>query len=204
MAFLARLLTGMAACWTGWVQGSLRWGWLKPGLICGLTVTLCWMLGSGGIRGALAQEPGQFPNPQQFRAIQQPNNPISFSRADELSAQADAALRAQNFDEAARLLQEVFDAFNTRSNHHQELARVFAGIQNQISESQRELAREVAQRRDQAAYDLAVVYRAAGRSDQAVAQLVQVVASQGPTRDLGRRAYQQLYEIGFTTIPFEG
>ncbi len=174
--------------------------WLKMGILGLVTVAFCWMFGAG----ALAQQPGQIPNPDQFRAIQQPDNPISFSRAEELSAQADAALAAQNYDEAIRLLEEVFAAFNARSNHHQELSRVFAGIQNQISEAQRDLARASAENRDQAAYDLAVVYRAAGRSDQAVAQLVQVVGSQGPTRPLGRNAYQQLYEIGFTTIPFEG
>lgn len=175
--------------------------WIRLGMACVLSLALGW--GFHGI--AMAQEPAQqFPNPQQFRALEQPDNPISFSRAEELSAQADAALQAQNFDEAIRLLEQVFDAFNSRSNNHQELGRAFAGIENQISESQRELAREAAQRRDQAAYDLAVVYRAAGRSEQSVNQLVQVVGSQGPTRDLGRQAYQQLYEIGFTSIPFQG
>ncbi|NJL98146.1 MAG: tetratricopeptide repeat protein [Synechococcaceae cyanobacterium RM1_1_27] len=192
MSPLSRLINRLRCSWDP--------SWFKIGILGVVTVAFCWILGTG----ALAQQPGQIPNPDQFRAIQQPDNPISFSRAEELSAQADAALAAQNYDEAIRLLQQVFDAFNARSNHHQELSRVFAGIQNQISEAQRDLARASAENRDQAAYDLAIVYRAAGRSDQAVAQLVQVVGSQGPTRPLGRDAYQQLYEIGFTTIPFEG
>ncbi|NJK61488.1 MAG: hypothetical protein HC921_01285 [Synechococcaceae cyanobacterium SM2_3_1] len=144
------------------------------------------------------------PNPQQFRALEQSSNPLSFSRAEELSAQANAAIQSQNYEEAIRLLQETFNAYNQRSNFHQQLSTSFAGIQNRITESERDKARDAAQLRDQSAYDLAIVYRAAGRPEEAVAQLVQVIGSQGPTRELGRQAYQQLLEIGFVDTPFDG
>lgn len=142
------------------------------------------------------------PNPQQFRALEQPNNPLSFQRAEDLAVQGNAALQSQNYDEAIRLFQEAFTAYNNRSNFHQEIGRVFSGIDNQIAEEQRNLARDAAQLRDQTAYDLGVVYRAAGKAEESVAQLVQVLASQGPSRDLGLRAYQQLLEIGFVQTPY--
>jgi hypothetical protein len=144
------------------------------------------------------------PNPQQFRSLEQPDNKLSFQRAEELSAQANAALQAQNYDQATQLLTEIFAVYNQRSNYHQQLSKSFAGIQNQISESQREFARVAAELRDKATYDLAVVYRAAGKPEEAVGQLVQVISSQGPTRDLGKQAYQQLLEIGFVDTPFPG
>lgn len=142
------------------------------------------------------------PNPQQFRALEQPENPLSFQRGEQLSAQAEAAIQAQNYDEAARLLLEAFNAYNNRSNYHQEIGNVFSGIENRITEEQRNLAREAAQKRDETAFELALVYRAAGRPEDAVAQLVTVLSSQGPSRDLGQRSYQQLLEIGFVTTPY--
>jgi len=142
------------------------------------------------------------PNPQSLKALEQVTNPLSFQRGQQLSQEAEAALQAQNYDQAIELLQAAFDAFNQRSNYHQQLSRSFAGIQNQISESQRNLARDAAELRDKSSYDLAIVYRAANRSEEAVGQLVQVITSQGPTRELGRLAYQQLLELGFVDTPF--
>lgn len=166
---------------------------------CGLYFGWSW-----GVQAQTQPEGLTIPNPQQFRALEQPSNPLSFSRAEDLSAQANAAIQAQNYEEAIRLLQQTFDAYNQRSNFHQQLSTSFAGIQNRISESERDKARDAAQLRDQSAYDLAIVYRAAGRPEEAVAQLVQVIGSQGPTRELGRQAYQQLLEIGFVDTPFDG
>ena len=66
----------------------------------------------------------------------------------------------------------------------------------------RALALESAEVRDQASYQLAVVYRAQNRPDLAVPLLVEVVQSQQPTRPLGQQAYQQLYELGFVAVPY--
>ncbi len=176
------------------------WARLAFGLLLGL------VLGVGSTLWATAQElpAGQqlIPNPQQFRALEQASNALSVLRAEQLAAEAEAAIQAQNYDQAIELLQQVFNAYNQRSNYHQDLSRAFAGIQNRISEEQRELARVAAQARDEAAYDLAVVYRAAGRPEEAVAWLIQVINSQTPTRELGTQAYQQLLEIGFVSTPF--
>jgi len=141
-------------------------------------------------------------DPQSLKALEQPSSSLSFQRGEQLSREAEAALQAQNYDQAIALLKAAFDAYNQRSNYHQQLSRSFAGIQNQISESQRNLARDAAELRDKSSYDLAIVYRAANRPEEAVGQLVQVIASQGPTRELGRLAYQQLLELGFVDTPF--
>ncbi|MFS8905418.1 hypothetical protein [Synechococcus sp. O70.2] len=184
---------GLAFLPRSWVQ-------LAFGLLLGL------VLGVGSGLWATAQElPARqqlIPNPQQFRALEQPSSALSALRAEQLAAEANAAIQAQNYDRAIELLQQVFNAYNQRSNYHQDLSRAFAGIQNRISEEQRELARVAAQARDQAAYDLAVVYRAAGRPEEAVGWLIQVIKSQTPTRELGTQAYQQLLEIGFVSTPF--
>ncbi|MEM9154134.1 MAG: tetratricopeptide repeat protein [Cyanobacteria bacterium P01_F01_bin.33] len=127
---------------------------------------------------------------------------ISEREAENLMRQADAALGAQNYDRAIELLQQAFTAFNTRSNYYQQLSGVFAGVDNAIADEHRLAARDSAEERDRASYDLAIVYRAADRPEEAIGPLVQVVASQGPTRELGQKAYQQLREIGFVTTAF--
>ncbi|WP_156820026.1 hypothetical protein [Synechococcus sp. PCC 7336] len=145
----------------------------------------------------------EIPDPQQFRALEQAGSNLSFRRAELLLEQANTATDAQNFARAAELLEETFNAFNTRSNYYQELSRSFAGIDNRISDSLRGLAREAAQSRDEVAFELAIVYRADNKAEEAVAQLVQVISSQGPTRDLGVRAYNQLFELGFVDTPYD-
>ena len=151
---------------------------------------------------AAAEQPlvlaqAEVPDPQQFRVLEQNSSDLSLGRAESLMVQARAATDAQDYDTAADLLQEAFNAFNTRSNYYQEISRSFAGINNRISDTLRTQARDAAQLRDEASFELAIVYRAAGKADEAVAQLVQVISSQGPTRDLGTRAYNQLFELGF-------
>jgi hypothetical protein len=56
--------------------------------------------------------------------------------------------------------------------------------------------------RDDATYQLALVHRAQNQPELAVPLLVQIVNSQNPTRDLGKKAYQQLFELGFVDAPY--
>jgi tetratricopeptide (TPR) repeat protein len=173
-------------------------GWFRH-----LLLLVCCLLLIGTPVQAQSTQPGiPITDPQPLKALEQATSTLSVQRAEQLSVEAQNALQAQNYDQAIELLKAVFDAYNQRSNYHQQLSRSFAGIQNQISEAQRNLARDAAEKRDQAAYDLAIVYRAANRPEEAVGQLVQVIASQTPTRELGRLAYQQLFEIGFVDTSF--
>jgi len=116
--------------------------------------------------------------------------------------EARAAATVQNYDLAVRRLQEARQIFNQLSNFYQELFNSFTAIDNRIADSQRRSALETAQLRDEATYQLALVHRAQNKPDLAVPLLVQIVRSQNPTRDLGQRAYRQLYELGFVDSPF--
>ena len=145
----------------------------------------------------------EVPDPQQFRSLEQEDSSLSLLRAEELLQQAQSATQAQDFETAIGLLEDAFNAFNQRSNFYQELSRSFAGIDNRLSDTLRDRAREAAQSRDQTSFELGVVYRAANRPEEAVSQMVQVISSQGPTRELGASAYNQLYELGFVDTPFE-
>lgn len=127
---------------------------------------------------------------------------LSMQGGQRLMNEANQAVSAQNYQLAQKKLQEARTVFNQLSNFYQELATSFSGVDSRVADSQRKKALETAQMRDQATYQLALVHRAMNQPELAVPLLVQIVKSQQPTRDLGKKAYQQLLEVGFVDVQF--
>jgi hypothetical protein len=127
---------------------------------------------------------------------------FSIQGGQRLMAEANSAVSNQNYALAVDKLQQARQVFNQLSNFYQELSASFSGIDTRISNSQRAQALETAQMRDEATYQLALVHRAQNKPELAVPLLVQIVRSQNPTRELGQKAYQQLFELGFVDSPF--
>lgn len=141
-------------------------------------------------------------DPNNLRPTAQNNSLLSLDGGRRLMAEASNAVSSQNYDTAAKKLQEARAVFNQLSNFYQELNSSFSGIDNRVADAQRKKALETAQMRDEASYQLALVHRAQNKPELAVPLLVQIVKSQNPTRDLGKKAYQQLLELGFVDAPF--
>lgn len=157
----------------------------------------------GGMSGtALAQEEPSGADPA--RPLNQVTNSLSLARGQQLMDEASAAIADQNYPLAEEKLKQARDSFNQLSTYYQELAQMFVGVDTQINRSNRDKALETAQLRDQASYQLALVYRSQNKPDQAVPLLMEILRSQQPTRDLGQRAYQQLFELGFVDEPYAG
>ena len=138
------------------------------------------------------------------RSDSQPNTFLSLKGGQNLMSEASAAIDNQQYDVAADKLQKARQVFNQLSNFYLQLFNNFSGIDNRIAQSQRDKALETGQMRDEATYQLALVHRAQQQAELSVPLLVQVVNSQNPTSELGKKAYQQLYEIGFVDEPFSG
>jgi len=141
-------------------------------------------------------------DPNVLRPVTQDNSLLSVPGGQRLMTEANGAVSAQNYTLAANKLQEARQVFNQVSNFYQELATSFSGIDNRLADSQRKKALDTAQMRDDATYQLALVHRAQNKPELAVPLLVQIIRSQNPTRDLGKKAYQQLFELGFVDAPF--
>jgi hypothetical protein len=137
-----------------------------------------------------------------LRPVSQSSSILSIDGGKRLMSEAESAVSSQNYDSAVKKLQEARVVFNQLSNFYQELTGSFSGIDNRVADTQRKKALESAQLRDEATYRLALVHRAQNKSELAVPLLVQIVKSQNPTRDLGKKAYQQLLELGFVDSPF--
>ncbi|MCF4966280.1 hypothetical protein [Nostoc sp. CMAA1605] len=141
-------------------------------------------------------------SPNNLRPTAQNNSLLSIEGGDRLMKEAEQAVAAQNYTQAAKKLQEARQVYNQLSNFYQELNSSFSGIDLRVSDSQREKARITAQKRDEATYQLALVHRAQNQPEFAVPLLVQIIKSQSPTRELGKKAYQQLFELGFVDAPY--
>ena len=141
-------------------------------------------------------------DPYNLRPLSQQTSLLSIQGGQRLIGEADLALSNQNYSLAANKLKEARRVFNQLSNFHQRLASSFSGIDNRISSSHRDKALETAQLRDQATYNLALVHRAQNQAELAVPLLIQIISSQNPTRELGKKAYQQLFELGFADSPY--
>jgi hypothetical protein len=141
-------------------------------------------------------------DPNNLRPLTQEGSLLSLQGGQRLMAEASQAISAQNYTLAARKLQEARQVFNQLSNFYQQLSSSFSGIDNRIYSAQRQKALETAEMRDEATYQLALVHRAQNQPELAVPLLIQIVRSQNPTRDLGKKAYQQLFELGFVDSPY--
>ncbi len=127
---------------------------------------------------------------------------LSLPGGRRLMDEASTAVSSQNYDMAAKRLQDARQIFNQLSNFYQDLASIFAGVDTQVANEQRQKALDSAQLRDQSTYQLALVHRAQSQLELAVPLLVQVIRSQQPGRDLGQKAYQQLLEMGFVDMAY--
>ena len=189
--------------------------------------TVCWLRSTARITiGAIAaftllqplqvqaQQPSEPENQQQVEPADDPTDPnnlrpltqdsslLSVQGGQRLMTEASSAISDQNYALATQKLQESRQIFNQLSNFYQQLGSSFAGIDIRLAESHRTKAVETAQMRDEATYRLALVHRAQNKPELAVPLLIQIIRSQQPTRDLGKKAYQQLLELGFVDAPY--
>jgi len=140
---------------------------------------------------------------QATRTVEGTSSPIGIAAGEALMSEAEGAIAVQDYSTASEKLVAARKALNDVSTYYQNLSGVFVGVDSRVNNDLRALALEAAQVRDQASYQLAVVYRAQSRPDLAVPLLVEVVQSQQPTRPLGEQAFQQLFELGFVSVPYD-
>lgn len=160
------------------------------------------MLFSAGVHAQTTPQQGETPANLETLSPGTDQASLTMAGAKRLMSEAEAAVSSQNYSVAAKKLQDARQAYNQLSNFYQTLTSSFLGIDNQVSDSQRKMALDAAQMRDNATYQLALVHRAQNQPGQAIPLLVEIISSQKPTRDLGQKAYQQLLEIGFVDTPY--
>lgn len=137
-----------------------------------------------------------------LRVLSQSTALLSAQGVQRLMDEASSSISAQRYDVALQKLKDARQVSIQLLSFYQDMARSFTGIDSRISNQLRQKAVQAGDMRDKASYQLALVHRAQNQPDLAVPLLVQIVTSQNPTTDLGKQAYQQLFELGFVDVQY--
>jgi hypothetical protein len=121
-----------------------------------------------------------------------------------LIARGDAAAAAGNLAEARRNYDLARDASRRLLGFYRDLSGAFRGLDARIPREMDDKARLTLETMVQANLRLAALFRRQGQPEVAVPLLVEVVKVMSPTSDQGRKAYQQLLELGFVSTPWYG
>lgn len=119
-----------------------------------------------------------------------------------LLARGDAAAAAGNLTEARRLYDLARDASRKLLGFYRDLSGSFRGLDARIPREMDEKGRDTLDALVAADMRLAALFRRQNQPEVAVPLLVEVVRTMTPANEAGRKAYQQLLEIGFVTTPY--
>lgn len=127
---------------------------------------------------------------------------FNVSAVQSLLARGDAAAAAGNLAEARRLYDLARDASRKLLGFYRDLSGSFRGLDARIPREMDEKGRETLDALVAADMRLAALFRRQNQPEVAVPLLVEVVRTMTPANEAGRKAYQQLLEIGFVTTPY--
>lgn len=119
-----------------------------------------------------------------------------------LLSRGDAAAASGNLAEARRLYDQARDAARRLSGFYRSISGAFRGLDARIPREMDDKGRQALDLLTQANLRLAALFRREGQPEVAVPLLVEVVTALTPASDQGRKAYQQLVEIGFVNTPY--
>ena len=119
-----------------------------------------------------------------------------------LLARGDAAAAAGNLAEARRFYDQAREASKQLLGFYRDLSGAFRGLDARIPREMDDKGRQVLDALVQANLRLAALFRRQNQPEVAVPLLVEVVKTMTPATEPGRKAYQQLLEIGFASTPY--
>ena len=135
-------------------------------------------------------------------ALASPGSAFDVSAARSLLVRGDAALAAGNTVEARRLYDQARDASRKLTGFYRNIAGAFRGLDARIPREMDDKGRQSLEVLAQANMRLVALFRRQGQPEVAVPLLVEVLTSMTPSSPQGRKAYQQLLEIGFVSTPW--
>lgn len=129
---------------------------------------------------------------------------LSVASLQQEMARGDAALAAGNLSLARRHYDTTRDGARRLIGFYRDLSGAFRGIDARIPREMDDKGERSVDLLVQASMRLANLFRRQGQGEVAVPLLIEVIKLKNPaTHDIGRRAYQQLIDIGFATTPYK-
>jgi len=148
------------------------------------------------------QAPDALAQAEPTKALEGAGSPFSLSAINTLLLRGDAAAAGGNLNEARRLYDQARDATRRLLGFYRDLSGSFRGLDARIPREMDNKGREALESMAKANLRLAAVFRRQNQPEVAVPLLVEVVKVMTPASDDGRKAYQQLVELGFAATPY--
>ncbi len=136
------------------------------------------------------------------RALDGAGSPLNLGAVRNLLARGDAAAASGNLNEARRLYDQARDYCRKLLGFYRDLSGSFRGLDARIPREMDQKGREALELLSEANLRLAAVFRRQNQPEVAVPLLVEVVKVMTPANETGRKAYQNLVEIGFAATPY--
>jgi len=173
-----------------------------PRFIALRATALAGLLSLAGGVATLAQAPEAWAQAEPTKALETTGSPFSLSAVNTLLARGDAAAASGNLNEARRLYDQARDATRRLLGFYRDLSGSFRGLDARIPREMDNKGRDALETMAKANLRLAAVFRRQNQPEVAVPLLVEVVKVMTPANDDGRKAYQQLVELGFAATPY--
>ena len=148
-------------------------------------------LGSQVLPGASAQQ-----------QVQSVDAALTINAVQAALAKGDQAAASGNLTEARKQYDLARDYCRKLLGFYRDLSGSFRGLDARIPREMDQKGREALETLAQANLRLAAVFRRQNQPEVAVPLLVEVVKIMTPATPEGRKAYQNLVEIGFATTPY--
>ena len=148
-------------------------------------------LGSQVLPGASAQQ-----------QVQSVDAALTINAVQAALAKGDQAASSGNLTEARKQYDLARDYCRKLLGFYRDLSGSFRGLDARIPREMDQKGREALETLAQANLRLAAVFRRQNQPEVAVPLLVEVVKIMTPATPEGRKAYQNLVEIGFATTPY--
>jgi hypothetical protein len=150
----------------------------------------------------LLQTPDALAQAEPTKALEGAGSPFSLSAINTLLLRGDAAAASGNLNEARRIYDQARDATRRLLGFYRDLSGSFRGLDARIPREMDNKGREALETMAKANLRLAAVFRRQNQPEVAVPLLVEVVKVMTPASEDGRKAYQQLVELGFAATPY--
>ena len=127
---------------------------------------------------------------------------FNISAVNELLARGDAEAASGDLSDAIDSYDKARNTARSLLSFYRDLGGAFRGLDARIPRAMDAKGREAIQALASANLRLAAAYRRENQAEVAVPLLVEVIKLMTPANEDGRKAYQQLLEIGFVSIPY--
>jgi len=139
---------------------------------------------------------------EEIKSLAATGSAFDINAVKTLVARGDAAVAAGNLVEARRYYDQARDASRRLLGFYRDLSGAFRGLDARIPREMDEKSRQALEFLVQTNMRLAALFRRQSQPEVAVPLLVEVVKVMSPSSEQGRKAYQQLLEIGFVSTPY--